>query len=221
MIPQNLALTCYAYSNRFVTSRNDSMTISFDYNSKKISTIDLDGTIDSGKSWFQIAKLNAGNVNHTDFFWSPVDTSLTALKFCGEKKCVLRVSTSLDTIKSGEFFIIGSLPAVITKPVPNDHFLISDSLPVEFTCNYDLLSDIDISFFGSDIEKKVQFSEDSSRSTKTEIPNTNIKQFTYLFPLLRYSVDVARMGATVSIMISDYQISGFYQIVTPIMINTL
>jgi hypothetical protein len=220
VIPQNMALTCYPYQNRFVTSRNDSMTISFDYNSKKISSINLDGSIDSGNSWFQIAIIAAANVNHANYIWSP-DSSIDVLKFCGERKCILRASSNSDTLKSGEFFIIGSRPAFLIKPIENDHYHISDSLSVEFTCNFDLLSDIDISFFGNDTEKKVQFSEDSARVIKTEGINTNIKKFVYFFPLLKYSADLSELGYTVSIMISDYQTSGFYQIAKNITIDTL
>jgi len=103
------------------------MTISFDYNNKKISTIDIDGTIDSGKNWFEIAKVNADNENHADFVWSPVDTSFTTFKFYGEKICVLRVSASSDTLKSSEFIIIGSRPASLIRPNQID-----TSLPIHF-----------------------------------------------------------------------------------------
>jgi hypothetical protein len=219
VIPQNLALTCYNYPNRFVTSRNDSIIVSFDYNGKKISSIILDGSIDSGKSWFQISKIDAGTKNHADYIWSP-DSSITSLKFCGEKKCVLRVSTSLDTLKSSEFVIIGSLPAALIRPAAGDHYSLSDSIPVEFISNNDLISNLDVSFFGSDIEKKVQFSKDNASVTKTDGTNTNIKHFTYLFPLLQYSAQLSEMGPTISIMISDYQLSGFYQIVKNITIDT-
>jgi hypothetical protein len=195
------------------------MIVSFDYNGKKISSINLDGSIDSGKTWFVITKINAGAANHTDYIWSP-DTGNTAFKFCGEKKCVLRVSTSLDTLKSSEFVIIGHLAAALIRPVPGDHYSLSDSLPVEFISNNDLISNLDVSFFGNDIENKVQFSKDSASVTKTDGINTNIKHFTYLFPLLRYSAQLSEMGSTISIMISDYQISGFYQIVTPITIDS-
>ncbi len=220
VIPQNLALTCYSYKARFVTSRKDSMTISFDYNSTKSPTIDLDGTIDSGKSWFQIAKITAGNVNHADFIWSPVDTNLTTFKFCGEKKCVLRVSSSLDTLKSTEFLLIGSLPAEIIRPVPGDHYSHSDSIPVEFISNNDLISNLDVSFFGNNIENKVQFSKDSASVIKTDGINNNIKRFTYVFPLFKYSTQLSEMGSTISIIISDYQISGYYQIIKNITIDT-
>jgi hypothetical protein len=220
LIPQNLALTCYTYLGRFVTSRNDSMTVSFDYNSKKITSINLDGSVDSGKSWFVIAKIDAGTKSHTDYIWSPVDTNITSLKFCGEKKCVLRVSTSLDTLKSSEFVIIGRLAAALIRPVSSDHYSLSDSIPVEFISNNDLISNLDVSIFGSDIEKRVQFSKDSARVIKTDGINTNIKHFTYVFPLLRYSSQLSEMGSSVSIMISDYQNSGFNQIVTNITINT-
>lgn len=218
VIPQNLALTCYSF--RFVTSRNDSMTVSFDYNGKKISSVNLDGSVDSGKSWFQITKIDAGIKNHADYIWSPVDTNIAPLKFCGEKKCMLRVSTSLDTLKSNEFVIIGRLAATLIRPVSGDHYSLSDSIPVEFICNNDLISNLDVSVFGNDIENKVQFSKDSASVTRTYGTNTNIKHFTYLFPLLRYSAQLSEMGSTVSIMISDYNSSGFYHIVNNITIKT-
>jgi len=65
----------------------------------------------------------------------------------------------------------------------------------------------------------VQFSEDNARFVKTD-GTYNMKKLSYLFPLELYTAKLAETGSTVSIMISDYQTSGFYQIVTPITIDT-
>jgi hypothetical protein len=140
-------------------------------------------------------------------------------KFCDEKKCVVRVATTSDTLTSNEFYIIGSEPAVLIKPKKGDHYHISDSLPVQYNCNMDLLSDITVWFYTNNVGDREEFSEDSSRVIKTEGVNFNLKKLTYIFPLLRYSDKLPKTTSPVSILISDYLSSGFFQIVDSIIIE--
>jgi hypothetical protein len=210
-IPADLVLTCYPYKG--FSGRKDSVKISFDYNSKKISAID------TGKTWFLITSKSSSDASHEDFVWYPKhDSSNQALKFCDEKKCVIRVTSALDTLTSSAFYLIGSRPAQLIQPLQGAHFSISDSLPFEFMANNDLLSNLDTWFFIGTQDNKVFLSKDNSREVVTDGINLNIRKFNYYFPLERYADSFTESTSVISVVISDYNKSGFYQIVDSITI---
>jgi hypothetical protein len=218
-LPENFTLTCYPFQNKFLITRNDSITISFDYNSTKIAAYSIEGTIDSGKSWFTITQSAVSAANHENFIWSPKDIKNEIFKFCDKKRCIVRVATISDTVTSNEFNIIGSEPAVLIQPKKGDHYHITDSLVVQYNCNKDLLADIDIAFFIDIPANKAQFSEDSARVITNEVANSNVKKMIYFIPLQRYSAKLPDTTSPVSIMIYDYNSGSFYQIADSIIIE--
>ncbi|MBN1601516.1 MAG: hypothetical protein JW915_07905 [Chitinispirillaceae bacterium] len=216
-IPANLILTCYPYKG--FSSRKDSVKISFDYNSRKIPAFNIEGSIDTGKTWFPLTQKSTSAANHEDFFWYPKhDSSNQTFKFCDEKKCVIRVTSNLDTLMSSEFYLIGSRPAQLIQPLQGVHFSISDSLPLEFNSNSDLLSNIDTWYFVESYTDRTPLSKEYAREVVTEGTNANIRKFNYYFQLQHYADNFTESTTVISVMISDYQQSGFYQIVDSITI---
>lgn len=217
-IPTDLTLTCYPYKG--FSARKDSMKISFDYNSRKISAFSIEGSIDAGKTWFSLTQKSASSADHEDFFWYPKhDSSNQTFKYCDEKKCVIRVTSSLDTLMSSEFYLIGSRPAQLTQPLQGAHISISDSLPLEFNSNSDLLSNIDTWYFAGNYTDRIPLSKEYAREVVTEGTNANIRKFNYYFQLQHYADNFTDSTTVISVMISDYQQSGFYQIVDSITIT--
>jgi len=119
----------------------DTLRISFDYNSSKVTSIDVSATLDSGKSWIPVATVTPNGSAMATVVW-PLNTDADTghFHFFGIKEGYLKISdkASVASINSKPFSIIGNTPFILTSPLGGETFSVSDSISVLYGYNTNL-----------------------------------------------------------------------------------
>jgi hypothetical protein len=140
----NLFYVAYMSPDRL--SKLDSVRFSIEYNSSLVTAITVEATIDSGRTWYLVAKQTPSNTGQCSVVWIPRDAAQTTFNYFGFKKCSLRI---LDTINGHNFnsdtiTIIGAAPINLIAPGDGETFKKADSLKIIFSQNQDISSKITV-----------------------------------------------------------------------------
>jgi hypothetical protein len=127
------------------TEKLDTVKISFKYNSSKVSSIKVQATLDSAKTWIHIATITPSS-NSALIQWVPKDAAQTAFNFFGFKECYLQISdtTSGESITSDTFQTIGAIPMALISPKGGEVYDATDSIKVLFSHNQDITANVEV-----------------------------------------------------------------------------
>jgi hypothetical protein len=128
------------------TEKLDTVSFSFNYNSSKVSSIKIQATLDSGKTWIQVADVTPNSSNNASIQWIPKDAALTDFNFFGFKDCWLQISdpTSGEYINSDTFQVIGAIPIVLISPKGGEEYNQTDSIKVLYSNNQDITANVEV-----------------------------------------------------------------------------
>ena len=128
------------------TEKLDTVKISFNYNSSKVSSIKIQATLDSGKTWIQVAEVTPNSSNNASIQWIPRDAALTDFNYFGFKDCWLQISDpmSSESVSSDTFQTIGSIPIVLISPKGGEVYDKTDSIKVLFSHNQDITANVEV-----------------------------------------------------------------------------
>jgi hypothetical protein len=121
------------------------VSVSFKYNSEKVSSIDVSATVDSGKTWIPVATVTPDHSNSAKVLW-PLNTDADTghFAFFGYREAFLKISDAASgvSITSPAFSIIGNTPFILTSPKGGETFSVHDSIGIVFSVNSNLTAQI-------------------------------------------------------------------------------
>ena len=106
-----------AYLTNDPIYKPDTIKASFDYNSSKVKSIEISITLDTGKSWVQIALMTPQSSNKASIAWAPLSDAAN-FGYFGGKQCFLKIEDpiSKNAISTDSFIVVGNIPSLSTLP---------------------------------------------------------------------------------------------------------
>ncbi|MBN1130363.1 MAG: hypothetical protein JXA71_15330 [Chitinispirillaceae bacterium] len=141
----------------------DTLSLSFNYNSSKISSIKVEATLDNGATWFSVATPAPNSSNKATVKWVPKEAAAAVINFFGFKTGKLKVSDpgSGEYLESEPFTLIGALPLMPHKPLGGETYGMNDTVAVEYSANTDLISNILVFFRTDNMSNWHEFLDDA------------------------------------------------------------
>ncbi len=121
------------------------LSVSFDYNSSKVSSIEVSATLDSGQSWIPVTTVVPNGTNTATVVWPlTTDADTGHFAFFGFKEGYLKISDKLSdtSINSPVFGIVGNTPFVLTSPGGGETFSVDDSISIVYSVNTQITAQI-------------------------------------------------------------------------------
>jgi hypothetical protein len=138
----------YASPDRMV--RPDTVSMSFNYNSSKVTSIRVQATLDSQRTWISIGTIIPNSSNSGSFSWVPLKENTATINYFGRKNCCIRLSDStLDSIEyltSDTFSIIGTVSFVLLSPKGGESLGANDLIDILYNQNQDLSANISVCY---------------------------------------------------------------------------
>ena len=178
---------------------------SFDYNSSKVKSIEISITLDTGKSWVQIALMTPQSSNKASIAWAPLSDAAN-FGYFGGKQCFLKIEDpiSKNAISTDSFIVVGNIPFTIDAPKGGETFKISDSINFLFSQNQDLTAELRTFIFTNINDDSTYFPIGNHRLLESSWEF--IKYFQTTFSLddeTRFQYDQAAMPK-IKILVGDY-----------------
>ncbi|MBN2037607.1 MAG: hypothetical protein JW768_12770 [Chitinispirillaceae bacterium] len=200
-------------SNLYVTYQSplpgvklDTMTVTFTYNSSKVSSILVQATIDAGGTWATCTTITPSSSNSATVKWVPMDEDSAFKYFFGVKTGKLKISDpgSGESIESGNFSLAGLTPIKLIAPLGGETYSINDTIKVQYSANMDILSQI-LTFFRTD-----NMSEWAEFINDILLPSPNPPVSNYIKWFVPSQVDASILKQTnnfeqpIRILVQDY-----------------
>ncbi|MBN2037856.1 MAG: hypothetical protein JW768_14035 [Chitinispirillaceae bacterium] len=122
------------------SARKDTLVLTFDYNSSKVSSIVAQLTLDSGKTWNIIATITPSSSNKGTVTWIPKDSSSAFMDYFGIKEGYIQL-LDLPTnawATTDTFQLYGSRAVELTNPSGIATYSRNDTIRIEFGQNQDI-----------------------------------------------------------------------------------
>jgi hypothetical protein len=192
-----------AYKSPDVLEKSDTVKISFHYNYTKVKSIDVSATLDSAKTWIPLSTLTPSASDQAAVSWVPRSDPVSFAYF-GKKTAYVRVSggNSGEHIESDSFIICGKVPYVLISPQRKESFPLSDTIPIMYSQNQDLSSNISIGFLLGTDSGYVNIS-DKNETIKVSA-SLPIKVFVTKFVPLDFAAKAKNYTDPITIFIADY-----------------
>jgi hypothetical protein len=200
--------TIVAYDTPDPLEKVDTVQLSFDFNPSKIKSVRISVTMDSGKISGIIADKTLDNSKKASLVWIPKNDSIT-FGYCGKKIANIRISdiNSNEMIISDTFTIIGSVPYMLTSPKSHDSYHLTDSIPILYTQNQDLSSNVTVGvIFAGDTGNDFTGVNTSPIKLSQSLPIKNFLK--KLFPQ-NFSSQAGNYAHPITIFIRDYGSSTY------------
>jgi hypothetical protein len=192
-----------AYKPPYAGEKFDTIKISFGYNPSKVKSIGVRATLDSQKTWISIGTVGPNSSGKAAVMWIPKDNS-AAFSYCGKKEALIRVVDSLSNehIDSDTFLIVGSVPYVLSSPERKKTFAITDTIPIAYTQNQDLSTNISVGFL---IPSDTGYVNISDRNEAVLLSRSlPIKNFVMKFLPQDFADKAGNYSDPITIFIADY-----------------
>ncbi|MBN1307517.1 MAG: hypothetical protein JXA18_06345 [Chitinispirillaceae bacterium] len=208
-----------AYLSPDPFEKPDTVKVSFDYNSAKIKSIKVTGTLDSGTTWIPVASITPQSSNKASIVWVPF-TDMVHFSYFGVKQCRLKIEDPLSDAgcATDSFDVVGNIPFMLTAPEEGEVFRISDSITVFYAQNQDLTARL----------AALVFPDINDDSTSVSLPNPTLLpnsrdfirylQTTFSLDDPRFNYDTAAMP-NINIMVADYGTQVVQKVSGPITIT--
>jgi hypothetical protein len=138
----NIAGLDTLYAAYELSGKPDTVKLSFDYNSSRVSSVNVEATLDSGVSWITIRSFTANSSDKATVQWL-LNSDTVNFNYFGIKNAYIRISnaaSSGDLILSDTFRVIGLTPFILTSPKGGESYSVSDSIDVLYSTNSDLVA---------------------------------------------------------------------------------
>jgi hypothetical protein len=190
------------------SDKPDTVNLSFVYNSSKVSSINVEATLDSGVSWITIRSITANSSNKATVQWL-LNSDTVNFNYFGIKNAYIRISnadSSSDLILSDTLKIIGLTPFILTSPKGGESYSVSDSIEVLYSTNSDLVARVVACFRPNDTAFDLVGLEDDNSAALTVISTEyTIKNFSRKFCLSGFTdLTSAWLTYPLQICIRDY-----------------
>jgi hypothetical protein len=162
------------------------LKVSFNYNTSKVSTIDVSATLDSGKSWIPVSTVTPSGSNTATVVWPLTTTADTAhFNYFGFKEGYLKIVDKKSGTESYSqtFQIIGSTPFILTSPLGGETFSVSDSIGLIYSINTHLTAQIKPCIRPNDTTIQWKALESFTSATVTTYQRGPVRSFVQKFTL--------------------------------------
>jgi hypothetical protein len=203
------------------------LSVSFNYNSSKVSSIDVSATVDSGKTWIPVTTIAPNGTNTAKVVWPlATDADTGHFAFFGYKEGCLKISDTSSgvSIISPGFSIIGNLPFVLISPTGGEKFSVNDSIAMTYGVNTHLTALIKPCIRPADSTLQWKALESFTSRTTVTYQRGPARFFIQKFQLAYFdsTQQWSDKWATrpLQIMLKDYGSGGKIKISGPITITT-
>jgi hypothetical protein len=211
----NIAGLDTLYSAYELSGKPDTVKLSFDYNSSKVSSVNVEATLDSGVSWITIRSFTANSSNKATVQWL-LNSDTVNFNYFGIKNAYIRISnaaSSGDLILSDTVKIIGLTPFILISPKGGESYSVSDSIEVLYSTNSDLVARVVACFRLSDTlagrDTLIGLADDNSAALTVISTEYTIKNFLRKFCLSGFTdLTSAWLTLPMLIVLKDYGAAG-------------
>jgi hypothetical protein len=136
-----------AYESPDFFNKPDTISLSFNYNPAKVTSIYVSATLDSGKSWILVSSITPNSSGFASVLWTPkTDAVSDNFTYFGEKKSFFRIqdASSNETIESDKFIVIGRETGILISPKGGEILRSNDSITVRYAQNQDLTGHLEL-----------------------------------------------------------------------------
>jgi hypothetical protein len=203
------------------------LSVSFDYNSSKVSSIDVSATLDSGKSWIPVTTVVPNGTNTAKVVWAlTTDADTGHFAFFGFKEGYLKISDKLSgaSINSPMFSIVGNTPFVLTSPRGGETFSADDSISIVYSVNTQITAQIKPCIRPNDTTIQWKALESFTSNTTLTYQRGPIRSFVQKFSLAYFDSTLEWSDKwadyPLQIMLKDYGSGGKIQFSGLITITT-
>ena len=121
------------------------LSVSFNYNDAKVTSLEVSATLDSGKTWIPVSTVTPNATKSAKVVW-PLNTVADTghFDYFGYKEGYLKITdkSSGASLNSPTFSLIGNMPFVLNSPKGGETFSVKDSIGLLYGVNTHLTAQI-------------------------------------------------------------------------------